>query len=455
MLDLLNDCINICLSYMPYYSKFISNNLNNEFKEFIEKNGRTKDVIKKNIDKIKLKEVKLYNNELNRQCVDKCLDILNLSDFDKIERKRIISILNQNYISNILLNLLEEYTIIAKNNKKKVKVENKIILPKIKSNKKNYIYIDNKKYYHIIDNNGIYDIDYKSLENEIKKYEECILNSDILFDNENELSMFEKRRRVYINEIFDLECSLLSLNSFDINKYFECSKLLVDKFFDQIFITHNYKLSCLNKLMNETYLRYGFYRQLSNYKVAYERFVTLLNRDSLNNKDISLESYKFKNTSNYKEFRNIKGLIPNVGDIVKCFNNRIKIELCSNINIYLKNISYYIDNLCIYMQLDEFIELYFDIRNSIKLGINNNVIKYKSSDFIKLQKQMCEYIVSKLNVDILSLNQYKSILNKVCIDILHEKMMFDVDSFEIRRKVRKDDKQETRFLNGILLNLLK
>ena len=455
MLDLLNDCINICLSYMPFYSKFISKNLNNEFKEFIEKNGRTKDVIKKNIDKIKLKEVKLYNSEFNKQCVDKCLDILNLSDFDKNERKRITSILKQIYISDILLNLLDEYSIIAKNNKKKIKVENKIVLPKIKTNEKEFIYIDNKKYYHILNKNGVYDINYKSLDNEIKKYEECILNYEELFDNENDLSMFERRRRVYINEIFDLECSLLSLSSFDLNKYFECSKLLVDKFFDQIFISHNYKLACLNKLMNETYLRYGFYRQLSNYKIAYERFVTLLNKDSLSNKDISLESYRIKNTSNYREFRNIRGLIPNVSDIIKCFNNRIKNELCSNINIYLKNISFYVDNLCTYMQLDELIELYFDIRNSIKLGINNNVIKYKSSDFIKLQKQMCEYIVSKLNVDILSLNQYKKILNKVCNDILHENMMFDVDSFEIRRRVRKDDKQETRFLNGNLLNLIK
>lgn len=280
-----------------------------------------------------------------------------------------------------------------------------------------------------------------------------VFSEMILLDNEVTLAPFEKRRMQFIQNMYDMERGLEKLNnkSIDItttlDKYYQYAKSIVDNYYLQI-MNEDSDINALNTLMHFTRISYGASRQYENYKKVSSKFLEKYNKvPSYVTKELLINSYTLKSKIDYSEFRHISNVIPSDEDIIKILNRRLINEVSSNILKYISDISFYIDRVSVYMNVDDLVDLYLNARNSLnRNGLKNPSVNEK--DFVKLQRKICEVICRKLGNVYGNLNDYRDELFKICNEVLHEGPLFVVDRFEVlsdeykhKKKIEDDYKK--------------
>ena len=223
MNDKLIDVFCLCYSYLDSYSSFITCKIKDNLNEYINcsvsKRNRYIDNLISNLNKIKDKEIKSYDNKLFNLYISKIKDII---DFD----------IESIYITDVLIEMLEDYnkSLINNKNKKYKKPfiyknddnQSDIELPKLKDNG---LLLKNKKginerFFNIYYDSGkkMYVFDQRLFDLEFEKYINSInANEELLFDDLIDISSFEKKRRKYIYSMLELEKKLNVLSTKEVN----------------------------------------------------------------------------------------------------------------------------------------------------------------------------------------------------------------------------------------------
>lgn len=407
MNDKLIDVFCLCYSYLDSYSSFITcklkDNLNEYINGSISKKNRYFDNLISNLNKIKDKEIKSYDNKLFNLYISKIKDIIDL-DIESI------------YITDVLIEMLEDYnkSLINNKNKKYKKpfiyknddIQIDIELPKLKDNG---LLLKNKKginerFFNISYDSGkkMYVFDQRLFDLEFEKYINSInANEELLFEDLIDISSFEKKRRKYIYSMLELEKKLNVLSTKEVNIttsleiYFIISKQIVDEFYNDIVNNKSFDYVFLNELYRHTINTYGPKRQIENYKNVVNRFVDMYNKvPSYVSKELLVESYSLKSRNDYREFRDISCIVPMRIDIINAINKRISDELVNNVVSYIKNIDEILSKFTCFMSIDDVVLLYFNIRNSLSRNSIEYSVNLKS--FVRLQKSICILICDKL-----------------------------------------------------------
>lgn len=430
MNDKLIDVFCLCYSYLDSYSSFITCKIKDNLNEYINcsvsKRNRYFDNLISNLNKIKDKEIKSYDNKLFNMYISKIKDII---DFD----------IESNYITDVLIEMLEDYnkSLINNKNKKYKKpfiyknddIQIDIELPKLKDNG---LLLKNKKginerFFNIFYDSGkkMYVFDQRLFDLEFEKYINSInANEELLFDDLIDISSFEKKRRKYIYSMLELEKKLNVLSAKEVNIttsleiYFIISKQIVDEFYNDIVNNKSFDYVFLNELYRHTINTYGPKRQIENYKNVVNRFVDMYNKvPSYVSKELLVESYSLKSRNDYREFRDISCIVPMRIDIINAINKRISDELVNNVVSYIKNIDEILSKFTCFMSIDDVVLLYFNIRNSLSRNSIEYSVNLKS--FVRLQKSICILICDKLFKE-----PTESNLLLMCEEYLKERALF-------------------------------
>lgn len=430
MNDKLIDVFCLCYSYLDSYSSFITCKIKDNLNEYINcsvsKRNRYFDNLISNLNKIKDKEIKSYDNKLFNLYISKVKDII---DFD----------IESIYITDVLIEMLEDYnkSLINNKNKKYKKpfiyknddIQIDIELPKLKDNG---LLLKNKKginerFFNISYDSGkkMYVFDQRLFDLEFEKYINSInANEELLFDDLIDISSFEKKRRKYIYSMLELEKKLNVLSTKEVNIttsleiYFIISKQVVDEFYNDIVNNKSFDYVFLNELYRHTINTYGPKRQIENYKNVVNRFVDMYNKvPSYVSKELLVESYSLKSRNDYREFRDISCIVPMRIDIINAINKRISDELVNNVVSYIKNIDEILSKFTCFMSIDDVVLLYFNIRNSLSRNSIEYSVNLKS--FVRLQKSICVLICDKLFKE-----PTESNLLLMCEEYLKERALF-------------------------------
>ena len=430
MNDKLIDVFCLCYSYLDSYSSFITCKIKDNLNEYINcsvsKRNRYFDNLISNLNKIKDKEIKSYDNKLFNLYISKIKDII---DFD----------IESIYITDVLIEMLEDYnkSLINNKNKKYKKPfiyknddnQSDIELPKLKDNG---LLLKNKKginerFFNISYDSGkkMYVFDQRLFDLEFEKYINSInANEELLFDDLIDISSFEKKRRKYIYSMLELEKKLNVLSTKEVNIttsleiYFIISKQIVDEFYNDIVNNKSFDYVFLNELYRHTINTYGPKRQIENYKNVVNRFVDMYNKvPSYVSKELLVESYSLKSRNDYREFRDIGCIVPMRIDIINAINKRISDELVNNVVSYIKNIDEILSKFTCFMSIDDVVLLYFNIRNSLSRNSIECSVNLKS--FVRLQKSICILICEKLFKE-----PTESNLLLMCEEYLKERALF-------------------------------
>lgn len=273
-----------------------------------------------------------------------------------------------------------------------------------------------------------------------------VFSEMMYFDNDVILSPFEKRRMQFIQNMYDMERGLdvLKIKKVDVttnvDTFYKFAKSIVDNFYLQL-MSEDSDINALNTLMYFTRLSYGANRQFENYRKASNSFLDKYSKvPSYVTKELLINSYSIKSKVDYNEFRRIQNIIPTDEDIIVVLNRRLSTELSDNIMKYISDISFYIDRVVTYMKIDDIVDMYLNIRNSLnRFGLRNPSVNEK--DFIKLQRKICEVICRKLCIGYNSINDYAKELYRICNNLLKEKPIFVVDRYEV---LSEDYKQKLK-----------
>lgn len=421
-LNFINKVYLLNLSFIEECSQSIYNSLKIAWYNYIDsasstnKKTRNLDKMNKNLDKfkniekkkidsnklndIKIKNIKYINEIFNRELID-----------IKYKRKVIRSIQHFNSLSEIIEYLLHIYIKLEKDVTEKNIQKDMIDLPKIKKNidfKISYV-IDKNNYLYsnVILENGALVFDKKSFTKEKKKYKYALVNKCELFEELTDgvkLSPFEKKRRIYIQSMFDLERNLISLSkkkldiTYPIEKYFFYSRVIVDYMYKDITDFSLNKNTVLNYLSKVTKEAYGCDKIINEYDLMCINLYNQLNDvDKYIVDELKRESDDIKKCD-YIEYKNIEGVVPSIIDIYQVINNRIKKNVGVFLKDYLKNIKNNMTLVTKYMSIKDIVDLYFEIKNFLI----RNYMSYgnKVSDYIIEIQKVCVGILSnRLKID--------------------------------------------------------
>ncbi len=411
------------LNFVRSYSESLYNSLNIAWKNYTdEKNScnkreRSIEKLNKNLDKLEIIETKKTNNRNLNEIIESNIQYINkIYNYDLLSlkyRRKVINLIEKvDGIYSILKYAVDTWIVLNKcDGEKKQKNKENIILPKKKSKGEDKIsYVIDKNNYlytNVVLENGIMLFDKKSFEIENKRYKRA-LNSNMELFEQNEknvkLSPFEKKRRIYIQTMFELEKNLILLEqknidiTFPIEKYFEYSRLLIEYLYKDITDFSANKSSILNYLMNETKRTYGCERLLSKYDII---VVNLYKKIEGIDKFVLQELENVSNYSkeiDYKEFNNITELVPSLIDIYKIINKKI----IRNIGLFLKefnnDIKGNIAKVTCNMPSSYVIEFYYEIKNVLYRESVISISKL-SSYLIELQQSIVSVLKDKLNTN--------------------------------------------------------
>lgn len=376
------------------------------------KKERNLEKVYKNIEKLESIEKKKINTEFLNDIKGNNIKYFEANYVDgnlKYKKKVINQIKGINYLSEMFKYIIENY--IYFNNSEKKEKSSVVMLPRKKEvveEKQSYI-IDKNGYLYmnVIYENGAMILDKKSIDIEKRIYRKALQCEEEIFekiDSNTKLSPFEKKRRIYIQSMFDLEKNLLNLEqksidiTYPIEKYFMYSKSIVDNLYKELTSFKENKMSVLNNLMDITIKNFGCGKLLGKYDYIVSRFIKKLSdADQYIIDELYDTSIRLKQTD-YMDFKNIEGMVPSMIDIYQIVNKKIIRSVGVFITDYIKNIDYSINVVTKYMSVGEVVELYFEIKNVLlnnSLSYGNRLTKY----LIDLQKIVVKIIKSKTSYD--------------------------------------------------------
>lgn len=411
-MKIINMLISKLLEYIDKYSSSIANSLHIAWSNYQNKDSSTAKK-ERSIKKIEKKINQLINIEAKKKLNDqKSLDnlkgLVELSDISSKYKTNYIDMINDSLTYGELLEkLVLNYIEMEKKEEQQLQnIKEKVVLPKRKKDlviskvvdKNNYLYFNFKK------KGDILLIDKKSLNNEYSLYCKCLKEKtsfDIWNNLEYKLSPFEKRRKIYIQSMYNLEKELLELKNkkiditYPIEKYYLYAKMLVDNLEKEVMFFDNDK-SIFDKLKGMTLEKYGCDRLLT----LYDELVMKVN-DSELDEYVKLEFFRtanvYKKKSTYIEFKEIENVVPTLVNVLNIVNRRVINSVENNIKFYFVDFENKMIKMTKYMSIDEMILFYNVFKNILfrkGLKINGLINKY-----MLLREVMVKLFIKKFSLD--------------------------------------------------------
>ncbi len=411
-MKIINMLISKLLEYIDKYSSSIANSLHIAWSNYQNKDSSTTKK-ERSIKKIEKKINQLINIEAKKKLNDqKSLDnlkgLVELSDISSKYKTNYIDMINDSLTYGELLEkLVLNYIEMEKKEEQQLQnIKEKVVLPKRKKDlviskvvdKNNYLYFNFKK------KGDILLIDQKSLNNEYSLYCKCLKEKtsfDIWNNLEYKLSPFEKRRKIYIQSMYNLEKELLELKNkkiditYPIEKYYLYAKMLVDNLEKEVMFFDNDK-SIFDKLKGMTLEKYGCDRLLT----LYDELVMKVN-DSELDEYVKLEFFRtanvYKKKSTYIEFKEIENVVPTLVNVLNIVNRRVINSVENNIKFYFVDFENKMIKMTKYMSIDEMILFYNVFKNILfrkGLKISGLINKY-----MLLREVMVNLFIKKFSLD--------------------------------------------------------
>lgn len=413
----IEELINYNLESVSKYSQSIANSINIAWLNYIDsKNGQKKvdrslDKIYKNVDKLKEIEIKKTTLEElekikkdNIEFIDAIYKkyLLNI----KYKKRLIYRIKEADSLADIIKELIDTYIY---DNRKIIKKDSlNIVLPKMKEEKEvkkelsfmidknSYVYVNLKL------ENGTMIIDSNSFMLENEDYKKALKENKDSFsyiDKKLKYSPYEKKRRIFIQSMFDLEKGLMSLENknmditYPIDKYFFYSRMIVDNLYKELTNFSRTQNSVLHNLTELTIRAYGNDRLISKYDFIESEFRNkLIEVDEIVLNEFWSASNLLKKS--YPEYLEIKNIVPNILDLYRVLNVKILRGVGVLIDDYVKDFYYSINRVAKYMNSDDLISLYWEIKNVLlKDSYKKNLLK----KLIELQSVVSEILSDRFN----------------------------------------------------------
>lgn len=396
------------IKYVDKYSDFVAESLSLCWLKFNEttKKDRYIDKIQKNIEKVKKVESKQLDDKYIQEIM--ISNLLLINDYLKLGEvrysKRLMEDIQKNKcLSDILEFLFNEYLLLLESSFKKDDKSSNVVKVKEKVDKKkkqDVVSINydksGKVYVHIDFINGKMILNKKSFYMEVMHYKDALVNGNdcLVTGDEFSYSSFEKRRRVYIRSMYELDMSILSLSNkiiditYPIDRVFKCAKSIIDNIYKEL-VNYDDDMSVLNNLMIMSVDSYGSSLKLEHYSklVDYLAF-NVPNLNDFVKDEIIDASNKTIVENGYKDFRNISGIVPSVEDILNAVNDNIIKYMIQNSKSILNKLEYYTK----YMNINDYIRLYVELRNAFIIN------RCPTKMFIELQKNIVFLISNKFNL---------------------------------------------------------
>jgi len=402
----INQCFLVSVSYVSMYSPFLADNLNKIWVNYKKASVKSQ----------KSKYFKQFN-----ECIKQ---VLSKKNFDEKKfREYMILEINQkykkygkyilNYISNkgfrdVEIFFIREYDNIQKN---MVKVE----LPKI--NKKSMKVIKNEKEYsYVTYNNEIYchmskisvypfkRFNKKSFFKENERFTKSLrekkdtIYTDLTKEELKNLNTKEKLRRIYVKDMFLLMLEIKKMEekrldiTYPIEEYFKMAKLIADKLYLEVIEDEQ-----MDKLRILTIQTYGPSVCLELYDKLEKKFINNINViDKIIKEEYIDTSRKLLIENKYVEFNFIRGIIPRREDILKYLNNKIIDTVPLNYKKYMKMMNKLEITLGKYMDINEYIKFYTEMKYIILSNSLNN--KNVTKDLVIIQKAFSKILGRKMGV---------------------------------------------------------
>lgn len=423
-IELINMVFINTINYVNNYSEFIANSLYLNWQKIIEttKKDRYLEKLNKNIEKIKKFEVKQVNDKFIQEVIVSNLLLINknLKNVDSRYCKRMMEEIQKfKYISLILIYLLDEY-LKCYGNSSKNNIKSEQSVNNIKPNKSHDIEKDDlielpqmkavamvsfdkseNCYVHIkiIDSKMI--LDEESFKLEKEKYHSALIKNEeepFITDNTLRYSSFEKKRRVYVKSMYELDKNLLGLINkrvditYPVDKIFKCAREIVDNIYKEI-VNYNKDKTVLNSLFNLTTDSFGSVSKILLYADLYEYLIGVIpSLDEIVKEEVTSSSMYMIEEKGYKEFRNIESIIPTIDDLYKAANEKIIVYVCQNRMTILNNIEV-LSIYTKYMSEKEISTLYKEVKYMMIQDMMST--KY----FVDLQKSIVNIIKNRFKVD--------------------------------------------------------
>ncbi len=404
------------LNYVNDYSEFLYDSLSLNWNNIISvsNNARHLDKIKKNLDKLyKIENKKSSLKSVQSLIVENKNKIEGLSDSisDKMIKKILLQLGDCSSLRDILqlyLNLYIDFNKVkAKKNENLEDVVKKI---KLKDNNatcnnnlvKSLVFSEGKdgKYYSnilITDNKML--LDKESFECEVALYNEMLYKHKSLkfLEDKKDYSSFEKKRRIYIKSMFEIDRNMVLLSqknvdiTFPVEKIFKIAKDLLDYIYIEI-IEYEDATSVLKTLANLTIEAYGTKRKVKMYEdLINNTFEKLNNVDDLVYQEVVNTAKTVILKNGYRDFKNISTIFPTINDVYKAVNEKVVSYLRRNINVVLSNkkdLSLFVS----YMSLEEIVNLYAIIKDEIYYN------KFETKYFIIIQENIVGILRDKFDL---------------------------------------------------------
>lgn len=405
------------LNYVNVLSEFLANSLDSNWNKFIETGNKNKyiDKIKKNIDKVEKIEIKQSNERFLQEVLVSNLLLINksLKKGDVRYCKKIMRELQcLKSLGQILNYLLNEYTIFlnmidVRKNNETTKLKNDLIIQNGHMKEEKIISYsvvtsldrNNNYFVHIKITNNKMVFDEKSFELENDNYKNALINNNdnpFVTDSKLNYSSFEKKRRIYVKCMYDLDRRIYNLTSkkvditYPIDKVFNCAREVVDCIYREL-INYSSENSTLGVLMNYTINTYGGISKIDLYSKLYTYLKESIENVDVITKQEIIDSSKYMIVEKgYVEFRNIESFLPSIDDVYKAVNDKIMIYLCQNIHTIFNKINL-IDGYTRFMNIMDLAKLYTNLKS---IMIRERL---SSKYFIDLQKCLVNIIKDRFN----------------------------------------------------------
>ena len=429
--EFINKMFNLNLKYVNNYSEFLSNSMSLNWQNLVstDNNDRHIDKLKKNLNKIEKMENKkspiVDIDVIKKENIEE-MKKLGKGRLSRFSKRMMESVESFNSLTKILNYYLELYVDIIdsehegrkKNELEKV-VENIKLKKKVKDlpeEKVVYSQDRNGNYYSniVIENNKM-SFDEESFQIEFSKYKDLLNSKEDYSKSEVKLnfSPYEKKRRIYIKSMYEMDKSILGLLNKDVDITFPVEKVyrIAEELVNYIYkenVDYEIATSVLNTLTNKTIDTYGSKIKINLYNELVTDLSKKLSRtDKYIYQEIVSSTNSIKDSMSFKEFKNIKGLFPTIEDIYIAANEMIFVYVRRNVTNFINNldkIKYLVRN----MSILEIVHLY-DI---LKEEVFNN--KLSSKYFILVQEVIVNCLKDKFNLK-------EEVIFK---DILSEKKMY-------------------------------
>ena len=397
------ELINILFIYniknIEIISTFLAGSSSVNWNNYVSHYGSNRDTrYLNNIKKIlkKIKEIESKKELDIKQIISDNIEIL--SKYKNPENiKYINSLINRIKSADSLYSLfnilIERFKTRVVVKDKKEKSSNKRVTIKYVLDKEGHIYAN------MASVNGVLYFDKKSFQNEVLLFNEGIENGKLLGleipkKYGNKLSLLEKKRRIYLKTMFNLNSEMSNICNkeldylFPIDKYFNYANQIVANLYKELF-EYNKKD---NKLWQETIANYGCARCLLLYESIYWRVINKFqyvdDRILMEYIDVtSLEKIRSENVL----FKDISSIIPSPEDIYYALSNLIIKNTNNNFNYYLKDLDRLRKSIH-YMTIQQIVDFYNCFKKLLREKDKNNHY------YIEVQRIFAEEISVRTNI---------------------------------------------------------